>query len=357
MKIIRPVAITDDNLVSSNLVEVPPDAYAAGTTYAAGNTASTGTAGGVISVWESLADANTGNDPASSPDWWTPIGTTYAVYDSGTTYAEGDIVIVPAEHRAYESLDAGNAGNYPPEHTASDPPLWLDLGSTNAWRAFDVKVGSQTRRPGSIEYTVAPGLVAGIALLNVEGVEIQIIMTDPVEGGIYNETISLLSTQNVFDGYSYCFEPILMQRNSVRLDLYPYRNAEVTVKIIAEEGGEAACGEIVIGNIIDLGLTSYGAEIRIDDWSVKERDQFGNFSILERDYSKGLDVQVQVDNGKYNHYIEALADLRATPLVWVPTEAADYSSAMLTYGFYESFRPIVPHIAFTECNLRIEGLT
>ena len=67
MKVIQPLTITEDNLIESNLYDVAPALYNAGTTYALG--AYVGVAGtlGEILIYKSLQASNTANTPASSP--------------------------------------------------------------------------------------------------------------------------------------------------------------------------------------------------------------------------------------------------------------------------------------------------
>ena len=129
MKVIQPITVTEDNLIESNLFDVAPALYNAGTTYALD--AYVGVAGtlGEILIYKSLQASNTGHTPASSPTWWEYSSKTYEVHDdSGATpYGFKHRVINPANNEVYESVVA-NATNSPLD--VVDNPPWLQTGTS-----------------------------------------------------------------------------------------------------------------------------------------------------------------------------------------------------------------------------------
>lgn len=110
MKLVRPIALTDVTLISTNVPETPPAAYNAVTTYAAGAQVSV-FSGTVAAVYESLAPGNLGNTPASSPLWWKSLGTAHALYSGTTLYLAGEVVADVTTHKLYESQVGVNAGS------------------------------------------------------------------------------------------------------------------------------------------------------------------------------------------------------------------------------------------------------
>lgn len=283
----------------------------------------------------------------------TNVTDTTQVWASDTTYAEGEEV--QYENNIYESLQDANTGNMP---DAEDSTWWVFLRANNIFRAFDNIVGTKTTRADLIEYVLSTGQnTTGVSLLNLAGLTVDIIVNDPTEGEVYNETIGLLSTDNVYDGYTYCFAPFLYDSHIVKTDIPPYPNASITIQVTQETGQTAEVGEIVVGESMEIGTTLYGADVGIQDYSRKERDIFGNFDILERAFSKRANYPIVVENGLINSLIRVLSQIRATPVVWVGTEIDDCASAFLVYGYYRDFSVVVPHPAYAECNLEIEGLT
>lgn len=298
MRIIRPVAITDAILISSTVAEVDHAAYNAGTTYTIGQRVIVTT--GDHSIYESLQNANTGNAPATSLTWW------------------------------------------------------LKISATNRWKAFDSKIADQVSNTTSINYVFAPATgIDAISLLNMDATSINITITDPTDGEVYNVTTDLVSTENVIDGYTYCFEPILQRTDIALFDIPPYPAASISITV-TYAGSTAKLGEIVIGKATRLGFTEYNPSISIIDYSRKEADTFGNYVVVQRTYSKRMSCSLFLDNGYVDEVVRQLSLYRATPLVWV---GADDFSSLIVYGFYRSFDVTIPYPTQSACSLEIEGLT
>jgi hypothetical protein len=105
-------------------------------------------------------------------------------YNAGTTYGDGDNVIVIADHKRYESLQANNINHTP----STSPTWWYDLGATNRWKTFDAKVQSQASQATPLNWVLNPGLIDSISLLNIDATEIQIIMADQNTDLVLNGT-------------------------------------------------------------------------------------------------------------------------------------------------------------------------
>jgi hypothetical protein len=355
MKLIIPTTITDAILTSTNVDEVEDSSLAAwdsGTTYGDGDFVYVAD-GTQQDVYESLQGSNTNKDPETETSWWVFRSTMYNEYAAGTTYGDGDLVTDEASHTIYESQQAANTGN-----ALTDTDWWLEVGSTEPWKAFDAKVGSQVERSGTIYYELDPGSVEGIAFFNMDASSIDIVLTDSTDGEVYNETIELISTDNVVDGYTYCFAPILFTRATVVTDLPPYGTATLEITINADADSTIAkCGEIVMGRVIEFGVTRYGAGFEIIDFSRKAVDAYGNYSVTERAFSKRVPLDVIVENAALAYLKRTLEDYRATPVVCVPTEASDLAGPFLTYGYYRSARVVVPYPEHCILTIEWEGLT
>lgn len=108
--------------------------------------------------------------------------TDYAEYAAGTTYADGDKVIVAASHKIYESLQNGNVG-----HAVTDTAWWLDCGYTNRWKSFDQKVTSQSSQASEMTWVFELGTyVDSLSMHNLDASEAQIIVADQAEDLITN---------------------------------------------------------------------------------------------------------------------------------------------------------------------------
>lgn len=274
----------------------------------------------------------------------------YAAWAGGTTYADGDRVIVTTGyHKIYESQQAANTGNDP---TTDDGTWWLEVSSTNRWKMFNAIVQEQTVQATQIDTTLQSATVVNaIALLNVEATTIEITVTDSVEGVVYDETFNMTSYSGIQDWYAYFFEPIVRENQLAVTDLPPYANADINIVINAN--ADAKCGAVVIGQFADLGLAQHGASLSIIDYSVKDTDAQGRVTITEGAYADKMEVDVVLDTSQMGQVKKALTSLRTTPSVWI---AEDGNSDLVIYGYYREFDIILSNPTTSRCSLEIEGL-
>lgn len=297
MKILRPVQVTDARLTSSSVTEPA-----------------------------------TVND--ADPAYW----------NSGTTYAIGDEVSLAATHKRYRSLQNSNLNKNP----ATEDDWWLPIGATNRWKMFDQSVESQTSKADSIVVVLTPNtLFDNLAFLNLDADTIRVQTSTG-----YDEEVDL-TTRIIDSWYSYFFEPF-QRRLDVIFSNIPLVLGNVVTITITKTGSVAKCGVCIPGLGRTLGKTQYGASVGILDYSVKETDDFGNTTVVERAYKKRMQAQVFVDRVQVDENFRQLAAYRATPLVWVGADN-NYES-LIVYGFYKSFEEVITYPSYSLCNLEIEGL-
>lgn len=348
MKIIRPIVIAGALLAASNVAEAAPAAYNGGTTYALGDKVSV-LAGYTYTVYRSLQAGNVGHTPASSPTWWEETSLTYGEWSSGTTYAAGDRVIIAATHREYESLQAGNLNNAP----AASPAWWLDRGATNRWRMFDESPTSQTLNKSSIEAQFALSERAdSVALLNVSALTARVKMTVPGDGVVFDETYPLVSDSGITDWWSYFFEPVVRLADLLVTGLPPYASSTVDVTLAAASE-DVKAGVCIVGLSREIGETQYGATVGIQDYSIKQKDDFGNYTVLERAYANRASFTIWLDARITAEVKNLLAQYRATPILYVGEEQ---ETSTIVYGFYKDFNVEIANPGFSICSLEVEGL-
>ena len=244
----------------------------------------------------------------------------------------------------------------------TDETKWLDVGNDNRWKCFDESITSQTTNADSIAnvfHTV--GRVDSVALLNIDAASVTITQTDALEGVVYNQTYNLVDDSGITDWYAYFMEPILRATDKVVTDLLPYANATVAVTL-TDTGGTAACGGMVLGQAKDVSYiynsnyvgTELGIRVGIQNYSVKQRDAFGNYTILERAFNKTADFTVYVDNGYVSALYNLLASYRATPVVYIGYGPI---GATIIYGFYKDFSIDIAYHTKSICTISLEGLT
>lgn len=278
----------------------------------------------------------------------------YAEWAVGTTYNTGNKVIVLSNHSVYESLIDSNTGNNP---VTDDGTKWLRLGATNRWKAFDQKIGDRVTNTTSIQYVLsdANSNVTAVALFGLIGISANVTVTDDTEGEVYNETISLIDNRNIVDWYTYFFEEQTQRQEAQFLNIPPYLGSDVQVTVTANTGETAELGQLVLGFLSELGLTTYGTAISIEDFSRKETDAFGNFIVVERAFAQLADFDVRFPTANARKIQRTLAQFRAIPIVYIGSDDVSYGTTI--YGFYRRFDLTLEGPSLSFGAIEVEGLT
>ena len=277
-----------------------------------------------------------------------------AAYAAGTTYGlDSDTapvrVLDPATHLIYRSRQLANTGNTP----ATSPSWWQVVGYTNRLRMFDEKVSSQTTNPDSVEATVSVGQVADTAVfLNLDGDAIQVQVTDPTDGLVYDQT-QPLADPSASDYWEYCFGDIPVVTKAIFQDLPPYPGAAISVKVTST-GATAKVGVMGLGNSFEPGLAQWGMQMGIDDFSVKNTDEFGTTAITERDYSDTMNLTADIEPGLATTLMQLLQRLRATPTFVLGSEV--YADSLL-YGWPDSWARTFEALDHHQYTISWKGLT
>ena len=279
--------------------------------------------------------------------------TDYAAWSSATTYSLGQRVIVVSTHKVYESLQNSNLNKDPT--LASNATWWIEVSPTNRWKMFDISNTTQTTNANSIVVTITPGqVVNSVSLMNLEGISIRVKVTDPLEGVVYDKTVSLNNNGTINNWYNYFFSPISKKKSVVITDMPSYGTAIIEITV-TNTGRTAKCGVCTLGQINYLGEgINLGATVGIQDYSRKEKNDFVDYVVVQRNYAKRAKYTMAVLNEQIDALQNLLADLRTTACVWIGDD--NYESTMI-YGFYKDFDIVISNHIVSDCNIEIEGLT
>ena len=274
----------------------------------------------------------------------------HPLWVSGTTYSIDDKVIY--QHRIYNRVIAGG-GTLTPD---LDLTNWSDLGATNKYRMFDNIISSVSSRVGGIQFTLTPNqVVNGIALLNVNASTVRVVMTDPVEGVVYDKTKELRSSGEVTDYFSYFFAPLVSLTDlntAIFLDLPTRPTATITV-YISSGVALVEVGEVVYGIQSIIGRTNYGTSIGIKSYSRKDIDEFGKVTVVKRKNSKYCEYDVDIDNTNLVFVQRLFQDIDSVPCVFIGNPDME---ELIVYGFYSDFKSTISFPTVSKCTLRVEGL-
>ena len=389
MKIIRPITITEAMLTDSNVPETDYTEFAMATVYGDGDYCMVATGLEILTLdvapvddWVAgdILTGQTSKKTCVAVQKITSL--TYYVRERSGTFTLGEVIGVTGTankladqgaahptitaatdkvHKVYESLSAGNQGNYPPLDVLETVPKWLEVSATNRWKAFDNKVGTQTSQATSITYKITPGEVFdSIAFLNLEASSVRITLTDAVEGVVYDEIIKLLDvtltgTEAEMDWYAYFFSEITMVTEVAKLGMSLFLNTVLDITI-TYTGGTAKVGTIIIGKQMTIGDTQYSPSIGITDYSVKDTDAFGNTVITERAYSDKMTCDVAIPTNSIPYIKRMLASYRATVILYIGADEDIYPE-MIMLGFYRDFNIVISYPDYAICSIEVEGLT
>ncbi len=276
---------------------------------------------------------------------------TYSAWSSGTTYAKDAFV----DHgtQIYQSLVNSNLNNQPD----ISPTLWQLVGPDNTHAMFDNQVSTQTSASSPLNVTIAPGVATNsLAFLNLENATSLVVnITDGPSGpNIYSKTIGLDDTPMI-DWYMYFFEPYDLKTDVVLTDIPPYISSRITMNLLGS--GTLKIGNFVYGNVYEIGGTQYGVTSGIRDFSVKQTDDFGNTTFVQRAYSKRMEAEVFIQNNQLNVITRLLTGVRSIPCVWIGSEDSQYANTLVQFGFYKDFNITINYPSYSLCSLQIEGLT
>jgi hypothetical protein len=349
MNIIRPTAITSSVLTASNVEQTLSAIYNSGTSYAVNAKVSVAGVGGLYISYISLQNTNLNHTPSTSPDWWSDIGSLYQAYSAAVTYAINDRVQDNTNHYIYESLVAANLGN-----ALTDSAKWIQVSMTNAWKMFDNVSNSKTIRPYSIEVDLySTSRINSVALFDVDANIVDVSVTHIVDGLVYSSSTNMVSDSGITDWWSYFYEPIVRKTNLLLLDLPNYADATLSITI-DNVLADASCGTCIIGGQKLIGTTDYGASTGIQDYSVKTRNVWGDYTIVERAFNKRAKFNISIENNIIDEIQSLLADYRAVPIVYV---GSGLYAATWIYGFYKNFDIVISYFDTSKCSIEIEGLT
>lgn len=282
----------------------------------------------------------------------TVTETDYPAWSGATTYALGARVIILSTHKIYESLQASNLNKDP----LTQPLWWVEVSPTNRWSCLDTSVTTQTKRATSISYTLAPGEVVNVlAALNLTNATSLVISMASVLGGgtVFSKTVNLAAVPLYSAWWAWFNGTKIAPTQSVNVDLPSYVDGVITVTINGGTG--LAVGVLMIGQQRAFGVgVQYGARVGIQDYSRKEKNDFGDTILVQRSFAKRANFDLILEQYETDQLQNFLAEIRATNALWI---GSDIYESTIIFGFYKSFDILISYPTRSDCSLEIEGLT
>ncbi len=259
-------------------------------------------------------------------------------------------------HKVYESLAAGNLGNYPPLDVLAAVPKWLFIGYTNRWRMLDLLRNTQTESASPLVVVLTPG--TRIDSLSVVGVVADTVKIDVTVGAVnhFTETITMTGRETT-GWYQYLVGAFNQKPSLVRFNIPPVTGAVFTITL-TKAVGNAKCGGLVLGRKEFIGNVQMNPEGDTLNFSTVTRDAFGNSELVPR-RNVPKTSQTLFLPSQYINRVRALRDtLNAAPAVWVGLEddTNNFFELLLILGYYRRFTISGTYNNFATVSLDLEEI-
>lgn len=274
------------------------------------------------------------------------------------TYTLGTQRIKSSTHKLYQVVADPSTTDDPEVGVNKTPQTWIEVSGTNKYRMFDAIIGTQSTdaSPGSISVDITPGRITNaVAAFNISAQSVNVTVTDPTAGEVYNTDVSLRDNSAVVDYYEYFFEPIVEKSEFVLTDLPAYPSATVTVT--ATSTGDVAIGELTVGQQIAIGEMQKDSGVNLLNFNTLERDSFGNFKrTTGRRTADRFNYVLKIPQSKYTYVKDQMRELSDVAAVWIGTP--DEGDGTTVYGYYRDLDISLdaPQGSIYSANFQVEGL-
>jgi hypothetical protein len=160
-----------------------------------------------------------------------------------------------------------------------------------------------------------------------------------------------LQNRSVSNWSDYFVEPY-----TILSDVFVGFSSRADMQITLSMPAGSEIGALMVGNYIELGDTGYGVTSGIEDYSVKQTDEFGVTTLVERDFAKRVNFPITVENFAMRRSFSTLASLRARPALFVGSEDYRYSP-FTVFGYVSNFEVALSFATYSIINLEVKGLT
>ena len=246
-------------------------------------------------------------------------------WDIATAYSVGDFVHLVATHIVYRCTQ-DNTGNDP---TNDDGTYWVRYGRTNYWNclANDTAIATEAEGTGGIEYEFEPGgTYDTIAFLGLRCASVQVVVKNASAVTVSDET----QTATEAFGSATWYKPALV----FDIDVETGFTVEVTIAATGVTDVLAQCAKIVIGNTYKIAETEEDSTtIGFVDYSDKEQDAEGKWTVVDRGFSKKIDFSIAHLSDKNRWVMDVLLWKSTTPCLWWADDGNSLDFGVVVYGY------------------------
>lgn len=271
-------------------------------------------------------------------------------WNAATNYSAGTRVIRASLHKVYERVGTAGVDAGTPETT---PSKWVEVGPTNRWAMFDLFTTTGSSYGSSLSLDIAlTSRINSIALIGMSMEDVVVTITIGASE-IYNSSHELVS-RNVVNYYDFFFAEFEYQDALLLRNIPPVLDG--VIHITSANSGSIT--SIVLGTSEYLGFTERGHKNNSLNFSLIEKDDFGNSLLIPR-RSVPITSQVLVVKKRDVSRLLAIREaLNATPAVWAGLEDSNeaYFKSLLILGIYKDFTLTLDYPEYAKCTLELEEL-
>ncbi len=282
------------------------------------------------------------------------VGDTSTVLKLNKSYGLDEEIVKSSSHSKYISATPANLDD-PEVGELKTPPTWVNVGSTNKYRAFDYAINTKSEMPVSgAEFTFSPSVdctnVALFGLEDVTRVYVEARENNASGAIIYSEfqdtEISAPIEDTLANG-AFLNSKILFDD----LPLY----ATPFIKITFESSGaDIKIGDIVIGNHRTIGTALHESSTSRTSYDTVSTDVFGNEKITRRPSAEYTSFEISIEPIYANYVERILKEALNIPSVWVGDKPDD--EKLFTLGYYERSPIVYSSPSKYRTTLKIRGL-
>ena len=270
---------------------------------------------------------------------------------SAGTYDLGDQAV--DDNQVYKVVADPSTTDRPSVGAAASPATWALMGWSNQLRMFRDGRDSYSSRNESIGVTLNfAEIVNTLGALGLQGISATLTVVDSVEGTVYDETVSLVDI-GVDDWWEYFFAPYEFNDTAIFDNMPPYLGADINLSVdAATETDEVRAGRVIAGYEQPLGVTNYGVSVSILDYSDKQRDGFGNLTLVPRRTVRLVDYDVKVQTNKVDFVVRALENISSTATLFIGDNSF---SSSITFGVYRDLSQGIDSPSISDLTIQVEG--
>lgn len=273
-------------------------------------------------------------------------------YSAGTTYAEGDVVMVVAEHAIYRSRQDANTGHPP----ATSADWWKRVRATNRWAMFDLAtLTTATQAASPLQVVLRPGSIGGVALFGVQGSQVDVELTDYATGAQLAFVTGIIADQFIDDWYEYFTAPPAERGDVAFVDLPICGTSELTVSVYGAD--QVAVAALAAGPVYTLGVAEDGLSARrLNASRFVTDDETGAVTIDARPTQRRTDVRFTLPTERLNKVVSLFDALDNVICAWLPVPEGGFES-LNVLGWHRDTTVSLPRYGIHTCNTQLLGVT